>query len=67
VVPQVVEGRIGIRHFAQIGNEFANANQEAAVFGWVGVVLATLLLALSLVGLWRLRRQTLGHARQFSA
>jgi hypothetical protein len=40
---------------AQIFSEFDNANQEASVLGWVGGILTGLLLALGLIGMWRLR------------
>jgi hypothetical protein len=35
-------------------HEIANANHTAAVLGWVAVIVMALLLALSLLGIWRL-------------
>lgn len=35
-------------------SEIANANQAATVLGWTGVIVTVVLLALSLVGVWRL-------------
>jgi hypothetical protein len=38
-------------------NGIANANQAATALGWVFVIVTGMVLALSLVGLWRLRRK----------
>ena len=38
----------------QIIHELAKANQEAGVLGWVGVIVTGILLAMVLLGWWRL-------------
>lgn len=52
---------------AQVTSEFDSANHDAAVLGWVGIILTGLLLALSLLSLWRLRRTAVPLVRQISS
>ena len=37
--------------FVSVYNELVNANQQAAVFGWIGVILMGLLLAMGLLSM----------------
>jgi hypothetical protein len=50
-------GLPGVRlkqQFVDIVNEITRANNEATVLGWVGVIVTVILLAVTLVGWWRL-------------
>jgi hypothetical protein len=38
-------------------NEIVNANQQATVLGWIGVIGTSIVLALSLLGMWYLIRK----------
>jgi len=44
---------------ARFLHEIATANHTATVLGWIGVTVTGILLLLSLMGLWRLRRRPL--------
>ena len=45
-VPQV--------YYVKLQHDLASANRAATVLGWAGVIVTLILLALGLVGLWRL-------------
>jgi len=49
-------------YLVQLIHELATANQEASVLGWIGVIVTGILLAVVLLGWWRL--VALGRARR---